>query len=63
MKKCIDKFVSLEKDTREEAFAILEEVRNNHPASEGWEYDENYIERLRNGKWRAVSVYKKTFFK
>ena len=53
-------FVSpFEKDTKEEAFKILDNIREAHPAESGWEEISAWIEKLPNGKWRAVRRHRK----
>lgn len=53
-------FVSpFEKESREEAFRILDEIRKAHPAENGWKEISAWVEKLPNGKWRAVRHHKK----
>lgn len=60
MKDFVEKFVSpFEKDTKDEAYRVLEAVRAAHPASSGWEEIHGYVEQRSNGKWRAVRLHKK----
>lgn len=55
-------FVSpFEKDTKEQAFKVLEEIRKAHPAEQGWEEVFYRIEQTENGKWRAVRRHRKVF--
>jgi len=49
----------LEKETREEALIVLEEIREKYPIFKGWVEFEAYVEQLENGKWRAVRHHKK----
>ena len=44
-------FVSpFEKDTQEEALAVLNEIRKAHPTEKGWEEIRGFTEQLPNGK-------------
>lgn len=53
-------FVSpFERDTEDEARKVLDAIRAAHPASSGWEEEYGIIERLSNGKYRAVRKHKK----
>lgn len=53
-------FVSpFEKESREEAFMVLNEIRKAHPAESAWEEISAWVEQLPNGKWRAVRHHKK----
>ena len=49
-----------EKNTREEAMRVLDEIRAAHPASHGWREINARIEQLPNGKYRAVREHEKT---
>lgn len=48
-----------EKDTQEEAFRVLDDIREAHPAEKGWKEISAWVEKLPNGKWRAVRKHKK----
>ena len=48
-----------EKDTQEEALRVLDAIREVHSAENGWEEINGYVEKLPNGKWRAVRQHKK----
>lgn len=53
-------FVSpFEKDTKEEAYVVLQKIREAHPAEKGWEEIRGFTEQLPNGKWRAVRHHRK----
>lgn len=53
-------FVSpFEKDTREEAFKELDKIREAHPVEYGWKEISAWVEKLHNGKWRAVRRHRK----
>lgn len=53
-------FVSpFERDTEDEANEVLNKIRDAHPASAGWKEEYGIIERLSNGKYRAVRKHKK----
>lgn len=53
-------FVSpFEKDTKEEAFRVLDEIRKVHSPEKGWKEISAWIEKLPNGKWRAVRRHRK----
>ena len=53
-------FVSpFEKDTQEEAFEVLEEIRRVHSAEKGWIEISSCVEKTSNGKWRAVRCHEK----
>ena len=52
-------FVSpFEKDTESEALRVLNSIREAHPASSGWEEVRGFVEKLPNGKYRAVREHK-----
>lgn len=46
------------KDTKEEAEAVLCEIRAHHPDEKGWHEDDSFIEE-KNGKFRAVRIHHK----
>lgn len=48
-----------EKQTEEEALRVLNEIREAHPISSGWVEKCGYVEKLPNGKYRAVREHKK----
>lgn len=48
-----------EKDTYEEAMAVLNEIRKVHSIENGWTEIDAYIESRPNGKFRAVRVHQK----
>lgn len=53
-------FVSpFEKDTQEEAFEVLDAIREAHPAEKGWVEIKAWVEKTTNGKWRAVRCHEK----
>ena len=53
-------FISpFEKNTKGEAYRILEAIRDAHPANYGWVEIHGFVEQLPNGKWRAVRVHEK----
>ncbi len=55
-------FISpFQKDTREEAYKVLEAIRDAHPTYYGWVEIDGYVEKLSNGKWRAVRVHEKHY--
>ncbi len=55
MKKFREIFVSpFEKDTEAEAMRVLQAIRSAHPSSYGWKEIKAYVEKLPNGKFRAV---------
>lgn len=43
-----------EKDTQAEAMRVLDAIREGHPESSGWVEFTGTLEKLPNGKWRAV---------
>lgn len=43
-----------ERDTVESALAVLESIRDVHDAAHGWFELDAYVEKLPNGKYRAV---------
>ena len=48
-------FISpFEKDSEQEALQVLDDIRKQFSAKDGWEEIDGYAELLRNGKWRAV---------
>ncbi len=47
-------YSAFEKDTRAEAIRVLNDIREAHPQSSGWEEFAGTAEELPNGKWRAV---------
>lgn len=48
-------FVSpFEKDTEGEALKVLQAIRDVHSAEHGWKEIRGYVEKLPNGKFRAV---------
>lgn len=48
-------FVSaFEKDTEGEALKTLQAIREAHPATSGWKEIRGFVEKLPNGKYRAV---------
>lgn len=62
MKEFTEKFVSpFEKDSKDEAYRVLQAIREAHPASSGWKEVRGYIEQLPNGKWRAVRLHTKVY--
>lgn len=55
----VETFVSpFEKDTEEAANELLNKIRDAHPESSGWEEVYGIVEKLPNGKWRAVRKHK-----
>lgn len=55
-----EKFISpYEKQTEEEALRVLNEIREAHPNSSGWVEVRGYVEKLPNGKYRAVREHEK----
>ena len=48
-----------EKDTREDALAVLAAIRAARPASAGWIEYNSGVEQLYNGKWHAYCHYAK----
>ena len=51
-------FVSpFHKDTENEAYRVLEAIREGHPESSGWVEIKGYVERLPSGQYRAVRVH------
>lgn len=48
-------FVSpFEKDTESEALKVLKAIRDLHSEEYGWKEIDGFVERLPNGKYRAV---------
>lgn len=48
-------FISpFEKYSESEALQVLDEIRKQFSAKDGWEEIDGYAELLENGKWRAV---------
>lgn len=43
-----------ETDTEKDALRVLEAIREAHPASSGWVEIHGFVEKLPNGKYRAV---------
>jgi len=57
-----ERFVSpFEKESKEAAEKVLEDIRACHPKQSGWVEIEGYVEELSNGKWRAIRVHEKAF--
>ena len=55
-------FVSpFEKNTESEALRVLNDIREAHPASYGWQEVRGFVERLPNGKYRAVREHIKRY--
>lgn len=53
-------FISpFEKDTEIDALKVLDDIRKEHDASQGWVERNAYVEQLPNGKWRAVRQHAK----
>lgn len=48
-----------EKETEGDALDVLQSIRDSHPASNGWIELNSYVEKLPNGKWRAVREHAK----
>lgn len=48
-----------EKETEGDALNVLQAIRDTHPASKGWVELNAYVEKLPNGKWRAVRHHAK----
>ncbi len=49
------KFISpFEKNTKAEAIAVLNQIRNRFNSENGWIELNGYPEKLPNGKWHAV---------
>lgn len=48
-----------EKETEGDALDDLQEIRKKYPASSGWVELNAYVEKLPNGKWRAVRHHAK----
>ena len=49
----------IEKETEEGAKRILDSIRKAHPESNGWREIRGYIEKLPNGKYRAVREHER----
>lgn len=49
----------IEKETETEAQKILESIREAHPESNGWKEIRGYVEKLPNGKYRAVREHER----
>lgn len=47
------------KETEGDALDVLQAIRDSHPASKGWVELNAYVEKLPNGKWRAVREHAK----
>ena len=47
------------KDTEAEAFKVLQSIRKVHSPEHGWEEIRGYVEKLPNGKFRAVREHVK----
>ncbi len=43
-----------EQSTKEEAMRVLNKIRDAHPEGSGWHEVRGYVEKLPNGKYRAV---------
>ncbi len=53
-------FISpFEKDTEGEALNVLQSIRSCHPSMYGWEEIRGFVEKLPNGKYRAVREHAK----
>lgn len=53
-------FVSpFHKETESDALKVLQDIRDAHPATSGWEEIKGFVEKLPNGKYRAVRVHLK----
>ena len=51
-------FISpFEKETEGDALRVLEEIRKNHPPKKGWMEVMGFVEKLPNGKFRAVRIH------
>lgn len=42
-----------------DALDVLQKIRESHPASKGWVELNAYVEKMPNGKWRAVRDHAK----
>lgn len=49
-----------ERDSEKEAERVLDAIRECHPASSGWKEIRGYVEKLPNGKFRAVREHQHT---
>lgn len=55
-----ERFVSpIECDTETEAMRVLESIRDGHPETSGWKEIKGFVEKLTNGKYRAVREHVK----
>ena len=55
-----ERFVSsIECDTEKEAMRVLNAIREAHPESSGWKEIIGFVEKLPNGKFRAVREHAK----
>jgi hypothetical protein len=53
-------FVSpFQKNTREDANKVLDDIRSCHSKEHGWKEIKGYVEELPNGKFRAVRHHEK----
>lgn len=53
-------FVSpFEKDTEGDALRVLQDIRDAHPSASGWKEIQGFVEKLPNGKFRAVREHAK----
>lgn len=51
-------FISpFEKNTKAEAIAVLNQIRNRFNSENGWLELKGYVEKLPNGKWHAVRYH------
>ena len=55
-----ERFVSpIECDTEAEAMRVLNDIRESHPERLGWKEIYGFVEKLPNGKFRAVREHAK----
>ncbi len=52
-------FSPFEKDTEEDAFKVLQAIRESHSEIYGWKEIRGFVEKLPNGKYRAVREHAK----
>ena len=54
-------FISpFEKETEGDALRVLQAIRDVHPADRGWTEIRGFVEKLPNGKYRAVREHTHT---
>jgi len=47
------------KDSYEEAMEVLNQIRKTHSIENGWTEIDAYVEKMANGKYRAVRIHQK----